>query len=272
MNEIIRVCIKSLTDTVKNQGIAIRELDKQLRGIPSREEIDNSLNFKANSDDIFQAINNLSQELFNRPTNDEILKNLEDKISKNELMYYLNEKPNMEDINSLLNDKINIREKNCYNEVNHKFDLFKNDIINKMINIDNNYVKKNDIINLQNEIDNKANIIDVENALETKEDKDKINSLLKNKIDKNDINMLIDNKLDKNDFFTEIDKKLEGKLDKNYFEQFLEEYHNNINNYNVEENIKNKADIKDFQLLNDSYMDYKQKLFEFFRISIFRWF
>ena len=245
---------------MKNQGIAIRELDKQLRGIPSREEIDNSLNFKANSDDIFQAINNLSQELFNRPTNDEILKNLEDKISKNELMYYLNEKPNMEDINSLLNDKINIREKNCYNEVNHKFDLFKNDIINKMINIDNNYVKKNDIINLQNEIDNKANIIDVENALETKEDKDKINSLLKNKIDKNDINMLIDNKLDKNDFFTEIDKKLEGKLDKNYFEQFLEEYHNNINNYNVEENIKNKADIKDFQLLNDSYMDYKQKM------------
>lgn len=260
MNEIIRVCIKSLTDTVKNQGIAIRELDKQLRGKPSREEIENSLNFKANNDDIFQAINNLSQELFNRPTNEEILKNIDEKISKNELMYYLNQKPNMEDINSLLNDKMNIREKNSYNDIAHKFDLFKNDIISKMMNMDNNYVKKNDIINLQNEIDNKANIIDVENALETKEDKDRVNLLFKNKIDRNDIDKIIENKLEKKNYFVEIGKKLEEKLDKNDFEQFLEEYHNNMNNFNLEENIKNKVDIKEFNILNDSYMDSKQKM------------
>ena len=260
MNEIIRVCIKSLTDTVKNQGIAIRELDKQLRGKPSREEIENSLNFKANNDDIFQAINNLSQELFNRPTNEEILKNIDEKISKNELMYYLNQKPNMEDINSLLNDKMNIREKNSYNDIAHKFDLFKNDIISKMMNMDNNYVKKNDIINLQNEIDNKANIIDVENALETKEDKDRVNLLFKNKIDRNDIDKIIENKLEKNNYFVEISKKLEEKLNKNDFGRFLEEYHNNMNNYNLEENIKNKVDIKEFKLLNDSYMDNKQKM------------
>ena len=260
MNEIIRVCIKSLTDTVKNQGIAIRELDKQLRGKPSREEIENSLSFKANNDDIFQAINNLSQELFNRPTNEEILKNIDEKISKNELMYYLNQKPNMEDINSLLNDKMNIREKNSYNDIAHKFDLFKNDIISKMMNMDNNYVKKNDIINLQNEIDNKANIIDVENALETKEDKDRVNLLFKNKIDRNDIDKIIENKLEKKNYFVEIGKKLEEKLDKNDFEQFLEEYHNNMNNFNLEENIKNKVDIKEFNILNDSYMDSKQKM------------
>ena len=260
MNEIIRVCIKSLTDTVKNQGIAIRELEKNLRGKPSREEIENSLNFKANNEDIFQAINNLSQELFNRPTNEEIYKVLDEKMNKNELIYYLNQKPNMEDINLLLNDKINIRDKNNYNDISHKFDLFKNDIINKMNNIDNNYVKKNDIINLQNEIDNKANIIDVENALETKEDKDKINLLLKNKLDKNDIDKFMENKLDKNDFIIEINKKMDEKLDKNNFEQFLEEYNNNMNNYNLGDNIKNKVDIKEFKLLNDSYMDNKQKM------------
>ena len=260
MNEIIRVCIKSLTDTVKNQGIAIRELDKQLRGKPSREEIENSLNFKANNDDIFQAINNLSQELFNRPTNEEILKSLDEKINKNELMYYLNQKPNMEDINSLLNDKMNIREKNSYNDITHKFDLFKNDIISKMMNMDSKYVEKNDIINLQNEIDNKANILDVEKALETKEDKDRAYLIFKNKIDRNDIDKILENKLEKNNYFAEISKKLEEKLDKNDFEQFLEEYHNNMNNYNLEENFKNKVNIKEFKLLNDSYMDNKQKM------------
>ena len=221
--------------------------------------MENSLNFKANNDDIFQAINNLSQEIFNRPTNDEIFKILDEKINKNELIYYLNQKPNIEDVNSLLNDKFNMREnKNNCNDLIRKLDMFKNEIINKVNNIDNNCAKKNDIINLQNEIDNKANIIDVENALETKEDKEKVILIMKNKVDKNDIENIIENKIDKN-VFVEIDKKIEEKLDKAYFQQFLEEYHNK-NNYNFEENFKNKVDIKDFKLLNDSYNENKQNM------------
>ena len=217
---------------------------------------------KANNDDIFQAINNLSQELFNRPTNEEIFKVLDEKINKNELIYYLNQKPNIEDINSLLNDKMNMRDyKTNYNDLYHKFDSFKNEILSKINNTDNIFAKKNDIMNLQNELDNKANIIDVENALETKEDKEKINLLLKNKVDKNAIDKLIDNKMDKNDFL-EMNKKIDEKLDKNDFEQFLEEYHNsnNNNNYNLEDNINNKVDKKEFKLLNDSCAENNQKM------------
>ena len=217
---------------------------------------------KANNDDIFQAINNLSQELFNRPTNEEIFKVLDEKINKNELIYYLNQKPNIEDINSLLNDKMNMRDyKTNYNDLYHKFDSFKNEILSKINNTDNIFAKKNDIMNLQNELDNKANIIDVENALETKEDKEKINLLLKNKVDKNAIDKLIDNKMDKNDFL-EMNKKIDEKLDKNDFEQFLEEYHNsnNNNNYNLEDNINNKVDKKEFKLLNDSCNENNQKM------------
>ena len=70
----------------------------------------------------------------------------------------------------------------------------------------------------------------------------------------------MENKLDKNDFIIEINKKMDEKLDKNNFEQFLEEYNNNMNNYNLGDNIKNKVDIKEFKLLNDSYMDNKQKM------------
>ena len=261
INEIIRVSIKSLTDTVKNQGMAIRDLDKKIRTKPSREEIDNILNFKANNDDIFQALNNLSQELLDRPKNEEIYKILDEKINKNELIYYLNQKPNIEDINSLLNDKVSMREyKNNYNDLLKRFEMFKNEILNKINNMDNNYAKRNDLINIQNELENKANIIDVENALEAKEDKEKIYLLLQNKIDKNEIENIFDNKLDKNDFI-EINKKIDEKLDKSNFEQFLEEYHNNndINN-NLGENLNNKVNIKEFKLLNDSYIENKQKM------------
>ena len=79
MNEIIRISLKSLTDTVKSQGMAIRDLSKKLSNKPSRDELDNYLKFKPNSDEIFKAINNLTQEL-------------DQKINKEELLEYLNQK------------------------------------------------------------------------------------------------------------------------------------------------------------------------------------
>ena len=250
MNEIIRVCIKSLTDTVKNQGIALRDLDKKLRTKPSREEIENSLNSKANNDDIFQAINNLSQELFNRPTNDEIYKALDEKINKNELFYYLNQKSNIEEVNSLINDKIsNIENKNNYSDLWHKFDLFKNEILNRINNLENNFVTKSNLLNLQNELDNKANIIDMGNALETKVDKEQIFPLLQNKVDKNEIENIFNNKSD----LRQINEEINEKLDKNVFDQFMKEF-------NFEGNYKNKVDIKDLKLLNNELQEMKQQM------------
>ncbi len=87
VNEIIRVSLKSLTDTVKSQGMAIRELSKKINNKLSREEIENELKFKINNDDIFQAINNISQELDNRPTHEEINNALEGKMNKDEFMF-----------------------------------------------------------------------------------------------------------------------------------------------------------------------------------------
>ena len=149
VNEIIRVSLKSLTDTVKNQGLAIRDLSKKLSNKPSREEIDNYLKFKPNNEDVFQAINDLGNSL-------------EQKMDKNEFMNYLNQKNN-------------IGENNCgnqYNELMDKFEKFKNDIFSKIYKLENEVVKKDDFAILKNELDNKANIIDMESALEAKEDKE----------------------------------------------------------------------------------------------------
>ena len=246
MNEIIKVCIKSLTDTVRNQGIALRELEQKIRNKPSLDEINNSINIKTNNGNIYQAIDKLSQELLNRPTHEEISR-------------ILSQKPNIGDVTSLINDKMNnnnnMRFENNYNNLSYKFELFKNDILNKMNDIDNNCVKRNELINIKNEIDNKANIADVENALDTKEDKDKIFSLLKSKIDINEFQNLFENKVDQKDLF-EINKKLDEKLNKNEFEHFFENYKNNP----IEDNIRNKVDVNEFKSLSDSYNDFAQKI------------
>ena len=136
MNEIIKVCIKSLTDTVRNQGIALRQLEQKIRNKPSLDEINNSINIKANNGNIYQAIDNLSQELLNRPTHEEISR-------------ILSQKPNIGDITSLINDKMNnnnnMRFENNYNNLSYKFELFKNEILSKMNDIDNNCVKRNEL-------------------------------------------------------------------------------------------------------------------------------
>ena len=211
VNEIIRVSLKSLTDTVKNQGLAIRDLSKKLSNKPSREEIDNYLKFKPNNEDVFQAINDLGNSL-------------EQKMDKNEFMNYLNQKNNIGENNCV----------NQYNELMDKFEKFKNDIFSKINKLENEVVKKDDFAILKNELDNKANIIDMESALEAKEDKEKINFTTKNIVDKTEINNMINNAINKN-----------KKIGNNDFEQFLNGYQNDLKN--LDEKLNNKLDINDFQ-------------------------
>ena len=211
VNEIIRVSLKSLTDTVKNQGMAIRDLSKKLSNKPSREEIDNYLKFKPNNEDVFQAINDLGNSL-------------EQKMDKNEFMNYLNQKNNIGENNY----------GNQYNELMDKFEKFKNDIFSKINKLENEVVKKDDFAILKNELDNKANIIDMESALDAKEDKEKINFITKNIVDKTEINNMINNAINKN-----------KKIGNNDFEQFLNGYQNDLKN--LDEKLNNKLDINDFQ-------------------------
>ena len=211
VNEIIRVSLKSLTDTVKNQGLAIRDLSKKLSNKPSREEIDNYLKFKPNNEDVFQAINDLGNSL-------------EQKMDKNEFMNYLNQKNNIGENNCV----------NQYDELMDKFEKFKNDIFSKINKLENEVVKKDDFAILKNELDNKANIIDMESALEAKEDKEKINFITKNIVDKTEINNMINNAINKN-----------KKIGNNDFEQFLNGYQNDLKN--LDEKLNNKLDINDFQ-------------------------
>ena len=198
INEIIRISLKSLTDTVKSQGIAIRDLSKKLSNKPSREELDNYLKFNSNdNENILQAINNC----------------------------------------------INI---NQYNDLINQFENLKNDIFLKMNKFENNLVTKDDFAIIKNELDNKANILDIENALETKEDKEKIKFLNKNIVDKNEINNMINKSL--NNIMNKI-------IERNDFEQFLDEYQNDYKS--IEERLMNKLDINNYQ---NSFEKLQQKV------------
>ena len=97
-NDILLKAIKSLTDTVHYQGIALKQMDKALREKFSFNEINPILNTKLDTTELNQILENVNIELEKRPTNEEITPILNEKVDKKELEYYLESKPSTNDL------------------------------------------------------------------------------------------------------------------------------------------------------------------------------
>ena len=189
-NEFLLKTIKSLTDTVHYQGMALKQMDKALREKFSFNEINPILNTKLDSSELNQILENVNIELEKRPTNEEIAQILNEKVDKKELAYYLESKPST---NDLYNNRKKIEE-------NRKdIELIKDNIHNI---ISGHSHQKNEIDKINKELNKKCNLDDVAEALELKLDKENyLNEI--NKV-KNDIEKNIEKKLD------EILKKIEA--------------------------------------------------------------
>ena len=280
INEIIRISLKSLTDTVKSQGIAIRDLSKKLSNKPSREELDNYLKFKSNNnDEIFQAINNcvnINQfndliHQFENLKNDIFLKinkyenNLVTKddfaIIKNEL----DSKANILDIENALEakedkEKINFLNKNMVdkNEINKMinnamntndeknisrkdFEQFLDDYQNDYKNIEEKLMNKLDINNYQNTFEKLRQKIDnIDNDL------DRLIQSVKDQFQAVNfaINNLEQNFVDKNELNLNMEKIIRNKIEKDQVELLINKSKNNmldiINQFKSGENSNQK--------------------------------
>ena len=200
-NEFLLKTIKSLTDTVHYQGMALKQMDKALREKFSFNEINPILNTKLDSSELSQVLENVNIELEKRPTNEEIAQILNEKVDKKELVYYLESKPST---NDLYNNRKKIEE-------NRKdIELIKDNIHNI---ISGHSHQKNEIDKINKELNKKCNLDDVAEALELKLDKENyLNEI--NKI-KNDIEKNIEKKLE--EIFKKIDEINNNKSDINDF-------------------------------------------------------
>ena len=225
--------IKSLTDTVHYQGMALREMDRTIRQKFSVTDLNPLLNAKADNDEISNALNKINFELEHRPTNDQILHILNDKVDKKEFMYYINSKPTT-------NDYYNNRKK--IEELQQNFQTFQNNF-NQIMG--GNSQQKAEIVDLQNILKGKANLDDVAEALELKADSNNVYTSI------NEMKENLNNKVDK-DEVVKINNELKDNVSKKELELFREEINNNIN-----ELMKNKSDLNDFKLISDAFQDMK---------------
>ena len=178
--------------------MALKQMDKALREKFSFNELNPLLNNKLDNSDLDQFINNINIELEKRPTNEEIIQILNQKVDKKELAYYLESKPST-------NDLYNIRKK--IEENSRNIESIKDNIHNIVVS---NTQQKNEIDAIKKELNKKSNLDDVAEALELKLDSEnfvnELNNIKKNI--ENDINTIKKEKLE------EIDKKIE-EINKN---------------------------------------------------------
>ena len=187
-----------MTNTVHYQGMALKQMDKELREKFGYNELNPLLNNKLDNSELEQIINNINIELEKRPTNEEIIQILNQKVDKKELIYYLESKPST---NDLYNNRKKIEENS------RNIELIKDNIHNIIIN---NTQQKNEMDMIKKELNKKSNLDDVAEALELKLDNENfVNELnnIKNNIE-NDINIIKKEKLE------EIEKKIE-EINKN---------------------------------------------------------
>ena len=178
--------------------MALKQMDKELREKFSYNELNPLLNNKLDNSELEQIINNINIELEKRPTNEEIIQILNQKVDKKELAYYLESKPST---NDLYNNRKKIEENS------RNIELIKDNIHNIIIN---NTQQKNEMDMIKKELNKKSNLDDVAEALELKLDNENfVNELnnIKNNIE-NDINIIKKEKLE------EIEKKIE-EINKN---------------------------------------------------------
>jgi hypothetical protein len=74
---------------VRSQGIAIRELEKQISNKASKSELNSGLNIKANVADVMRTFSEVASSIESRPTSEEVQILVEDKVSKSDLQVSL---------------------------------------------------------------------------------------------------------------------------------------------------------------------------------------
>jgi arginine deiminase len=96
IQDIVRSTFKALCEVVRSQGIAIRELEKQVATKASKSELNSGLNIKANVADVMRTFSEVASNIESRPTLEEIQNFLDEKVSKtdlqvtNFLLFYIN--------------------------------------------------------------------------------------------------------------------------------------------------------------------------------------
>lgn len=112
IQDIVKLTFKAVCDTVKSQGNAIRDLERQLNQKANTHDILTSLQLKANITDVSRTVADIQVHLDKKQSLEDIMRMMEDRVSRQDLQYLLSNKVSIEELSRVLQTKSNIHEVN----------------------------------------------------------------------------------------------------------------------------------------------------------------
>lgn len=245
IQDIVRLTFKALSDVVRTQGQAIRDLERQLPLKVSRNEFNIGLSQKANSDEIEE----LQTALESRVPYLDIQILSEDKVSRSDVQYLLSNKPSVEEVRNLLEGKVNVRDLDSEISIlrNH-FDDVLRDLSRKFSQFPN----ERELDFLHGQLKDKVSHDEFREALDLKANKQTVTAALQTKLDRYNFEEILGQKPEFGDS-QRILAALESKADYSLFEQLHVEMQNKVDREDfgqfVFEEISKKAEKFEVELL-----------------------
>lgn len=257
IQEIVRSTFKALTEVVRAQGSAIKELEKHVNTKASKSELINSLTTKANTNDVMRTFNEVAASMENRPTVDELHELLDSKISKNDFNYLINSKPSIDEVRNMISTK--------FESLNNKEELElelktrieeQTNYINKRLN---SYISNKELNNVLSILETKANLAEVSEQIANKASKESVVSALQRKMNKSEVEAIINSKADITDFqnLSQIVKNKADIIETEEIRSILDTKTDRNELLQLTNLLNNKIDFKDYELLQNTIIETK---------------
>ena len=233
--DIVRLTFKALSDVVKTQGAAIKELEMQLPSRATKSELNSALAVKANISEVSRSLTDMRSTLESKTNMNDIYTLLEDKVSRADLQYLIGNKVSYQDLENLLESKADSRE--VHSEIRALraiLEEVQNDTYKQL----KYCASQKDLMYVQSLLDSKVG--EVQEQLETKANKESVTNLLQRKANRSEMESILETKAD----YSEIESlfaSLEQKADCSSVELLNSEMQNKADRQEVNKLIAHES-------------------------------
>ena len=259
VQDIVRLSIKALADTVKSHGNNLREVQFLQNDFALKSDLNSSLAMKANLSDLSRAIAETRASLDNKISYEEVRAFLDDRVTRNDLLHLLQGKVSIEEFRTAIEFKVDVNE--MQNEI-RGLRMSIEELKHETANFLDQCATQRDTQTLQKMIETKADISEVNAALSEKATKTSVANALHKKANKIDVDELLGEKANIS-ALNGLTAALENKVGITYFNKLVSEVERKAEQGQLEKilscEISRKAEQSDMENIYASLSSLKKE-------------
>jgi len=218
VQDVVRLTLKALTDTVKSQGIAIKDLERQLPSKATKAELNSGLAVKANVTDMERLLSDITAALDSKVTLEDTQTLLEDKVSQSDLQYAVSSRVSFEEVRAQVEGKVDLRDFEAeIRALSSHLTEWKREVSERM----QTSATLRDLQKVQDRLDTKADKDEMNEALLEKANKASVANALHRKANRADIDLLLGQKADLEEV-RKLQETLKGKAEFGMVDKMLQ--------------------------------------------------